>query len=96
MQISNIYHAWRGQSDSIERRGAYKDISGLCYSASLEDIKSHGYVLIPGRFVGADDELTDDVPFEEKFESLRAKLTEQFHKGSKLDNTILKTLQNID
>jgi type I restriction enzyme M protein len=95
-QISDIYHAWRGQSEAIERRGEYKDVSGFCYSASLDDIKTHDYVLTPGRFVGAEDELDDGVPFEEKFEALKVKLSEQFDKGSKLANTILKNLQNID
>ena len=70
LKISDTYHAWRGQSDAIERRGEYEDVSGFCYSASLEDIKTHGYVLTPGRFVGAEDELDDGVPFEEKFEAL--------------------------
>ena len=44
LKISDTYHAWRGQSDAIERRGEYEDVSGFSYSASLEDIKTHGYV----------------------------------------------------
>ena len=96
LKISDTYHAWRGQSDAIERRGEYKDVSSFSYSASLEDIKTQGYVLTPGRFVGAEEELDDGVPFEEKFEALKMKLSEQFDKGSKLENTILNNLQNID
>jgi type I restriction enzyme M protein len=87
LKISDTYHAWRGQSDAIERRGAYEDISGFCYSASLEDIKSHSYVLTPGRFVGAEDELDDGVPFEEKFEALKEKLDEQFLEGKNLESS---------
>ena len=60
-KISDTYHVWRGQSDAIERRGAYKNISGFCYSANLDEIKSNGYVLTPGRFVGAEDEIDDDM-----------------------------------
>ena len=96
LKISDTYHAWRGQSDAIERRGEYKDVSSFSYSASLEDIKTQGYVLTPGRFVGAEEELDDGVPCEEKFEALEMKLSEQFDKGSKLENTILNNLQNID
>jgi len=96
LKISDTYHAWRGQTDAIERRGDYEDVSGFSYSASLEDIKTQGYVLTPGRFVGAEDELDDGVPFEEKFDALKAKLTEQFDKGSTLEKRILKTLQNIN
>ena len=77
-QISDTYHAWRGEEHAIETRWRYEDVSGFCYSASLEDIKTHGYVLTPGRFVGAEDELDDGVPFEEKFEALKRTLEQQF------------------
>ncbi len=92
LQISDTYHAWRGQSDTIERRGPYEDISGFCYSASLDDIKTNDYVLTPGRFVGAEDESDDGIPFEEKFEALRVRLDEQFKKGEKLQSEILKII----
>ena len=39
LKISDTYHAWRGQSDAIERRGEYEDVSGFCYSASLKNKK---------------------------------------------------------
>ena len=94
LQISDTYHAWRGQSDAIERRGAYEDVSGFCYAASLADIKTHGYVLTPGRFVGVEDELDDGVPFEEKFEELKVRLEEQFIKGEKLQSEIKSIINN--
>ena len=53
-KISDTYQAWRGQSDAIERQGAYKDIPSFCYSATLEDIKN-GYT-DTGRYVGAEDD----------------------------------------
>ena len=59
------------QSNGVETT---KMFPGFCFSASLEDIKTHGYVLTPGRFVGAEDELDDGVPFEEKFDALSTKL----------------------
>lgn len=88
LQISDAYHAWRGQSDAIERRGAYKDISGFCHSASLDDIKTNNYVLTPGRFVGAENEIDDGIPFEEKFSELKNKLAEQFNESERLQNLI--------
>ena len=91
LKISDTYHAWRGQSDAIERRGEYEDISGFCYSATLKDIKTYGYILTPGRFVGAEDELDVGVPFEEKFEELKVRLEEQFIKGEKLQSEIKNT-----
>jgi type I restriction-modification system DNA methylase subunit len=38
-------------------------VPGICKSASLEEIKGHGYVLTPGRYVGAADVEDDQVPF---------------------------------
>ena len=88
LQISDTYHAWRGQSDAIERRGAYEDVSGFCYSASLDDIKTNDYMLTPGRFVGAENELADGVPFEEKFSKLQETLEKQFTTGEELQRNI--------
>ena len=96
LKISDTYHAWRGQSDAIKRRGAYENISGFCYSASLDDIKTHDYVLTPGRFVGAEDKIDDGLPFEKKFNSLKSKLNQQFEKGTNLQTKILEQLNNLE
>jgi len=40
---------------------AYADIPGFCKSASLEEIRKHGHVLTPGRYVGA-EAVQDDLP----------------------------------
>jgi type I restriction enzyme M protein len=87
-QISDTYHAWRGEEHVIERCGEYEDISGFCCSASLEDIKDNDYELSPGRFVGSEDEIDDDVPFEEKFRLLNEKIKVQFSEGVSLQNKI--------
>ena len=47
-KIADTYHAWRGE----EGAGEYSDMAGFCKSASLEDIRKHGHVLTPGRYVG--------------------------------------------
>ena len=48
-RTANTYHAWRGDPDA----GEYRDILGFCKSATLEEIRRHGHVLTPGRYVGA-------------------------------------------
>ena len=95
LQISDTYHAWRGQPDAIKRRGTYEDISGFCHSASLADVESNGYVLTPGRFVGAEDEKDDGVPFEEKFLMLKNRLEAQFTEGRTLETSIKENLRNV-
>jgi len=48
-EIARTYHAWRGEAEA----GDYEDKAGFCKSATLEEIKTHQYVLTPGRYVGA-------------------------------------------
>ena len=57
---------------------AYADVLGFCKTAILEEIKASGYLLTPGRYVGAADVEEDDVPFEEGFAALLAKLGDEF------------------
>ena len=80
-RIAQTYHAWRGEEDA----GDYADVPGFCKSAKLEEIKGHGYVLTPGRYVGAADAEDDAVPFPERFAALQAKLEEQFAESETLD-----------
>ncbi len=47
-RIANTYHAWRGEKEA----GEYKDVPGFCKSATLEEIRKHGYVLTPFPSVG--------------------------------------------
>lgn len=94
-KIVDTYHSWRGQSDAIERRGVYVNISGFCYSTIIDEVKTNGYMLTPGRYVGAEDELNDNIPFEEKFEVLKDKLEKQFANGQKLENSIAAKLKNL-
>ena len=56
-EIARTYHAWRGE----KKDGSYEDKPGFCKSATLDDIKSHHYVLTPGRYVGA-EAIVDDLP----------------------------------
>ncbi|GAB6178528.1 class I SAM-dependent DNA methyltransferase [Desulfobaculum senezii] len=91
-QISGTYHAWRDASDGAK----YKDVPGFCKSVTLEEIKEHGYVLTPGRYVGAAVEEDDDTPFPERFAALRKKLEGQFDDAEELTALIKKKLKKIN
>src|SRR2546423_489533 len=56
--ITGSYHAWRGDKDASN----YADVPGLCKVATLDDIRKHGHVLTPGRYVGAAADEEDDEP----------------------------------
>jgi type I restriction enzyme M protein len=90
-RITNTYHAWRGEPDA----GEYQDTPGFCKSATLEEIRKHGYVLTPGRYVGAEAQADDGEPFEEKMARLVAQLHEQQAEAAKLDATIAANLKEL-
>ena len=90
-RIARTYHAWRGEKDA----GAYADIPGFCKSATLDDIRRHGYVLTPGRYVGAEAAEDDDEPFEEKMKRLVAQLREQQAEAQRLDEAIWRNIKEL-
>ena len=90
-RIADTYHAWRGEKEA----GKYKDIPGFCKSATTEEIRAHGCVLTPGRYVGAEDIEDDGEPFDEKMKRLTAKLEEQFAESARLEQAIKKNLKGL-
>jgi type I restriction enzyme M protein len=94
-KITGAYHAWRGEKEAIKERGAFEDVPGFCKSASLDEIRTHGHVLTPGRYVGAADLDEHETPFEERFAALREKLDEQFAADLKLTVLIQSQLNRI-
>ncbi len=90
-RIAGTYHAWRGEKDA----GKYADMPGFSKSATLEEIKQHGYVLTPGRYVGAEEAEDDGEPFEEKMRRLTAQLEEQFAEGAQLEIRIRENLRQF-
>jgi type I restriction enzyme M protein len=91
-RIARTYHAWRGEQDT----GTYEDILGFCKSAALEEIRTHGHVLTPGRYVGAEAREDDGEPFEAKMKRLTATLREQMAEAQRLDASIATTLMELD
>jgi type I restriction enzyme M protein len=90
-RIAGTYHAWRGEPDA----GAYEDVPGFCKSATLEEIRQHGYVLTPGRYVGTEAAEEDEVPFADKMKRLTAALLEQQTEAAKLDAAIVANLREL-
>lgn len=64
-------------------------------SASFEEIRSHGHVLTPGRYVGAEAAEEDDVPFAERFAELQEVLEGQFAEAEDLTETIRARLAGV-
>jgi len=90
-KVAGAYHAWRGDKGA----GGYADVPGFCMAAKLDDIRKHGYVLTPGRYVGAEDVEDDGERFEEKMKRLAATLREQQAEAAKLDAAISANLEDL-
>ncbi|MFZ3076941.1 MAG: class I SAM-dependent DNA methyltransferase [Candidatus Aenigmatarchaeota archaeon] len=88
-KISSAYHAWRGEG------GKYKDVPGFCKVVKLEEIIKQGFILTPGRYVGAEEAAEDSEPFDEKMKKLTNELAEQFKKSAELEVQIKKNLKGI-
>ncbi|MCD9556773.1 type I restriction-modification system subunit M [Photobacterium carnosum] len=92
-KVADLYHAWK---TGAEVNGiAYEDQAGFCKSATLEEITKHDFVLTPGRYVGATEELDDGIPFGEKMTTLTAKLSEQFAESATLEAEIKNNLAGL-
>jgi len=87
-KIADTVESWRNDED-------YKDIAGFCYKAKFEEIEKNGFILTPGRYVGAQEEEADGEPFDEKMKRLTSLLKEQLEEGAKLDKQIAKNLKSI-
>ncbi len=100
-KIAVTYHAWRGDPPAPELRQAgkdsakYADVPGFCKATKLDDIRKHGHVLTPGRYVGAEAIEDDGEPFEEKMKRLAMTLREQQTTAKKLDAAIAANLKEL-
>ncbi|MYC63624.1 MAG: SAM-dependent DNA methyltransferase [Caldilineaceae bacterium SB0661_bin_34] len=89
--IADTYHAWRG-GDGVSE---YADVPGFCKSASLEEVRRHGHVLMPSRYVGAIPQVDDGELFQEKMVYLAAQWREQRAEALRLDATIAENLEKL-
>lgn len=88
-KIANTYHAWR------ETGGGYANEQGFAKSATTAEIEAQGYVLAPGRYVGAAVADDEDEPFADRITRLTSILREQMAEGAQIDERIRKVLAGV-
>ncbi len=88
LRIASTFHAWK-------KGEGYEDVAGFCKSVTLDEIRKHGHVLTPGRYVGAAAQEDDGEPFAEKMERLTLQLSEQFARSKELEEKIKENLKRI-
>ena len=87
-RIAGTYHAWRSGDD-------YADAPGFCKSADLDEVRKHGHVLTPGRYVGAAAPEDDGELFAAKMERLTTQWREQQAEAQRLDAAIAANLARL-
>ena len=90
-KIAGTYHAWRGDKTA----GEYVDIPGFSRAAPVDEVRKHGHVLTPGRYVGAETQEDDGEPFDEKMKRLTTQLRQQMEEGRRLDAAIEENLKGL-
>ena len=100
-RIVYAFRQWRGEpapawwDEGEHGEWAYRNIPGFCKAETIEGIKKQGFVLAPGRFVGAELQEPDDEPFEEKYLRLLDELEMSFAEGERLTALVKNKLKEM-
>ena len=100
-RIVYAFRQWRGEPapawwNKVEHgEWVYRDIPGFCKAETIEGIRKHGFVLTPGRYVGAEAPEDDGEPFSEKYPRRLAELEESFVEGEQLTGVIREYLAKV-
>ena len=73
----------------------HADIPCFCKSATLKEIRKHGHVLTPGRYVGAEPQPDDGEPFADKMTRLATQWRDQQTEAQRLDAAIEANLKSL-
>ncbi|MEA2164996.1 MAG: type restriction enzyme protein [Thermoanaerobaculia bacterium] len=101
-RIVYAFRQWRGESapdwwnEAQHGAWSYRDIPGFCKSEAIEGIAKHGFVLTPGRYVGAEEHEDDGEPFAEKYARLLAELEACFKEGERVTALVRERLGEVD
>lgn len=90
-RITGTYRSYIGE----EEYPKYKDESGYCKVAKIEEIAKNKYVLTSGRYVGAEDIEEDDEPFEEKMKRFLGEYAKISEQSKELDKQIRKNMNEL-
>lgn len=100
-RIVYAFRQWRGEPAPEWWNGVehgpweYRDVPAFCKAQTKADIAKHGFMLTPGRYVGAEEPEDDGEAFAEKYPRLLAELEECFGEGERLTAVVRTTLQRV-
>ena len=101
-RIVYTFRQWRGEpapawwDETAHGDWAYRDMPGFYKAAKIEGIREHGFVLTPGRYVGAEEPEDDGEPFTQKFPRLLAEVEKCFAEGERLMTSVREQLLRVE
>ena len=87
-RVADTFTAWR-------RGDGYADVPGFCRAADEAAIRGHGFVLTPGRYVGAEAAADDAQGAAEALRALAATLDQQQRAAVELDAIIRRQIASL-
>lgn len=86
IETSNIYHNW------LTGNG-YSNIEGLCYSATIDEVRKNDYSLVAGRYVGVceTDSLSEE-ELSEEISKVSTELKDLLNKNKEMSEKILNII----
>lgn len=79
-KIASIYNAFVD--------GTLEDEKGFCTATATQEIAKQDYTLMPGRYIGIEEQKDDGEPFEDKMTRLTGELFELFAQPHELKDEI--------
>jgi len=104
--LANIVRLYRGADPEFDAGSepmlderfpdrAYRDVTGLCRVATIEEIEAQGWSLNPGRYVGTEVEDLDDEVFAEQLAVAHAELRELATRAAELEQGVERVLSQL-
>ena len=87
-QIASVYHSWRGEP----KTKTFSEIPGFCKAATIAEVREHGYVLTPGRYVGATEIDEDEQDMGNIITSFKTRILSDFKESQRLQSLIEEQL----
>jgi type I restriction enzyme M protein len=95
VRIGDTYHAWCGSRSASAKGTVYEDIPGFCKSVSLDDVAAAGYLLTPGRYVGAAATEDDAEPADEKVARLTKDLLTALDESARWETVVRQQVRRL-
>lgn len=88
--ITNTFHAWQETRTTEE----YKDIPEYCYSASIDEIRSKDFSLVPSKYIEFINR-DENIDFDDKMTSLQDEFCELLKEESKSRAELLNVFKEL-